>query len=314
MDINYISRRLEQIGVSASVLSNYHQEHRVYHTLEHILYVLKKLESKGVLDDDILFLAAVFHDIVYLPLSESNEEDSAHFFQSHYHGNTDLRDEVIDIILDTKTHKGRTEKSRLFCECDRAILNEPLEVLIQYERQIFKEFQVLDWKLYKKIRLEWLENNAEGQNIEALKSYLRTFKPHIGVYAGSFNPFHLGHFNILQKAENIFDKVIIAYGKNTMKNAENWEKPKGLWYRQQEDYSGLLTDFIHSLEYPVTVIRGLRNGTDLQYELDQYRYLTEMMPDIKVVSLFCDREFAHLSSTFIRSLKNFDKDKDYLLP
>ena len=139
----------------------------------------------------------------------------------------------------------------------------------------------------------------------------------VAVYAGSFNPFHRGHYNILQKAEKIFDKVIIARGVNPdKKNEFVWSMPKILESRTIMSYNGLLTDFIKTLPYDnVTIIRGLRNSVDLQYELNQYRYFQDLMPEVQVVSLFCDKEFEHISSSGIRALSTFGSDtvEKYLL-
>lgn len=140
---------------------------------------------------------------------------------------------------------------------------------------------------------------------------------HVGVYAGSFNPFHLGHYNILLKAEAIFDKVIIGVGKNPEKsnNGSFYSFiPEQISGRDIRFYDGLLTDFIDSLNYKnITLIRGLRNSTDLQYELTQYRFLQELKPNIQVVSIFCDKEYEHISSTAIRNLKKYGKGDEYLL-
>jgi pantetheine-phosphate adenylyltransferase len=138
----------------------------------------------------------------------------------------------------------------------------------------------------------------------------------IGLYVGSFNPFHKGHYNILEKSEKIFDKVIIGRGINTEKNNETYALPSIVSDREIINYSGLLTDFIKTLPYEnITVIRGLRNSVDLQYEMNQYRYLQDLMPEIQMVSVFCDKEFEHISSSGIRTLTKFgsDKVKDYLL-
>ena len=149
-------------------------------------------------------------------------------------------------------------------------------------------------------------NNPDLQN---LIKYIETRKPKIGLYAGSFNPFHKGHYNILEKAEAIFDKVIVAQGHNIEKPKPTFEFPKALEYRQCETYSGLLTDFIRELGYDVTLIRGLRNTTDLQYELTQYRYFQDMLPGIKTVSILCDKEFEHISSSSIRNLMKYDTNE-----
>lgn len=143
----------------------------------------------------------------------------------------------------------------------------------------------------------------------------------IALYPGSFNPFHKGHYDILLKAEKIFGTVVIAKGVNPDKPKSEYELPKVILRDFPViEYSGLLTDCID--EYKkiahnnnITVIRGLRNSTDLQYEMTQYRYLQDLMPDIQVVSIFCDKEYEHISSSGIRSLTKYGVDKvtDYLI-
>ena len=136
----------------------------------------------------------------------------------------------------------------------------------------------------------------------------------IGLYAGSFNPFHLGHYNILLKAEKIFDEVCLGFGNNPEKKSEkSYPVPTTLFDKKILFYDGLLTDLIDSMDGDVTLIRGLRNSTDLQYELTQYRYLQELMPGIKVISIFCDKEFEHISSSAIRNLEKYGKGEQYLL-
>ncbi|MEI8137906.1 MAG: hypothetical protein WCH21_11325, partial [Bacteroidota bacterium] len=68
-----------------------------------------------------------------------------------------------------------------------------------------------------------------------------------------------------------------------------------------------------SLGYDVVVIKGLRNSTDFQYEQNQYRYIQELMPKIKIINIFCDKEFEHISSSGIRTLEKYNKHQSYLL-
>lgn len=185
-----------------------------------------------------------------------------------------------------------------------------LAACIDHEREQFRLHQSLRLKEYTKQRLDFL---AKQKNAALSSEYMMGFSPNIAVFAGSFNPFHKGHYNVLQKAEKIFDKVIVAFGKNTEKEERTWEIPKSIGNRQIEEYSGLLTDFIQSLGHDVVVIRGLRNSTDFQYEQNQYRYIQELMPGIKIVNIFCDKEFEHISSSGIRTLEKFDRHQNYLL-
>jgi cytidyltransferase-like protein len=136
----------------------------------------------------------------------------------------------------------------------------------------------------------------------------------IGLYAGSFNPYHKGHENIRQKASKIFDEVIVAFGKNPEKKNEFGLPPLNIG--TVIFYDGLVTDLIERIEKEgnqVTLIRGLRNSTDLQYELTQYRFLQELKPDIKVVSIFCDKEYEHISSSGIKTLQKYGKGDEYLI-
>lgn len=185
-----------------------------------------------------------------------------------------------------------------------------LHECMRHEMEQFKLHQAIPLKKYRKVRLAFLQTQKHS---ELSVEFLKDFNPRIAVFAGSFNPFHKGHYNILQKAESIFDKVIVAFGQNPEKGSRAYKIPESLKNRQLESYNGLLTDFVSSLEHDVVVIRGLRNSTDFDYEQNQYRYIQELMPGIKIVSIFCDKEFEHISSSGIRTLEKFNKHRNYLL-
>ncbi|MES2763356.1 MAG: adenylyltransferase/cytidyltransferase family protein [Bacteroidota bacterium] len=316
MTIAEISHRLNHLQFNSDVINLYDEPHRFYHTLAHIEDVLKQLHDTDLLKHDELFLAAVFHDIVYDPKSKTNEEDSAEYFlhQAKSSGlSSDQKNHIKQLILDTKSHKPTVQFSEELIKADLSIFNASFDKLIVYEQQIFKEFQFVDYKEYKPKRIEFLTHfNTQGK-LTPLIDYVKAVQPHIGVFAGSFNPFHKGHYNVLQKAEKLFDKVIIAFGKNPDKTERTWPVPKTITNRQHTEYNGLLTDHIDSFGYDVTVVRGLRNSTDFQYEQNQYRYIQELKPDIRIVNIFCDKEFEHISSSGIRTLEKYNKHHNYLL-
>jgi len=311
----YITKRLNDLGFSNEVIDRYEEEHRFYHTIAHLRKVLIYLEEKGSLDDE-LFLTAIYHDAVYDPRADDNEEKSALLFERDAKKSKLDSGQIQQIrryILDTKSQSASDKRSQVFIEADLDILNQPLGKLIEYEQQIFKEFQFVDYTIYKLKRIEVLTSLNKDGRLNALIDYVTYRKPLIGVFCGSFNPFHKGHYNILQKAERIFDKVIIAFGKNPDKTERTWDIPSSIKNRQLGEYSGLLTDYIESISHEVIVIRGLRNSTDFNYEQNQYRYIQELMPEINIVSIFCDKEFEHISSSGIRTLEKFNKHQNYLL-
>lgn len=315
IDFHYISERLQKLGINNSVLNAYEEVHRFYHTTEHLVDVLSYMENKHILDDE-LFLAAVYHDAVYDPKANDNEERSAELFINDSK-KSNLKaasvEAIKQFILDTKAHTASNQKSQHLIDADLNILEQPLNKLIEYEHKIFKEFQFVDYLTYKPRRIEVLNKLNKKGKLNSLIDYVNYRKPLIGVFCGSFNPFHKGHYNVLKKAERIFDKVIIAFGKNPDKSQRTWDIPKSIQNRQLGDYSGLMTDYIASLNYDVVVIRGLRNSTDFDYEQNQYRYIQELMPHIKIVSIFCDKEFEHISSSGIRTLEKYNKHQNYLL-
>lgn len=301
-----IQKGLEELGINSSIISRYDEPHRYYHNWSHIEDLFQRGMAEGYVGEPLM-LAIVFHDIVYNPKLANNEELSAKLFSEVYNGH--FKEQVTQAILDTKAHTPSNPVSESLCRLDLSILQSDFKTLLEYENKIFKEFQFVDWRTYQTERIKVLRKLQKKDELENLIAYVETRQPNIAVYAGSFNPMHKGHLNILQKAEAIFDKVIIARGINPEKKLPEFAMTETIQFRQFKEYKGLLTDFIERLEYPVTLIRGLRNATDLQYEVTQLRYMQDMKTDLKVVSFVCDKEFEHISSSAIRQLYAMGQEK-----
>lgn len=143
------------------------------------------------------------------------------------------------------------------------------------------------------------------------------------IFPGSFNPFHCGHQNILEKAELIFGKgsVTIAIGINLEKyhflgDAELKEVinrrirviESQFPDNNVEYYYGLLTDYVREKEIEtsksVVVLRGLRSGIDFDYEYGGCRICWDMHPGMKVVMIPCDPMYTHVSSSAYRELES----------
>jgi len=132
------------------------------------------------------------------------------------------------------------------------------------------------------------------------------------IYPGSFNPWHQGHRDILNKALKVFDKIIIAiYGEgkhviNPIDFTYTYNLPHDLEVIKFN--KKLLKDVIDKYK-PTAIIRGLRNGNDLQYEMNMQYWNEDLGIKIPTVYFISDREVAHISSTIIRELDEIKNRK-----
>lgn len=303
------------------IFDQYNQQHRYYHDTYHIASMLSGAITKEYLiREDLglkLIAAILYHDIFCDPKTTGgkNETKSADYFlKISSTTNLDLREviEVHDAILSTIDHNPTSILSEKLIELDLENIKTDKNVYEDAIR-VFKEYQYIDWGDYQPGRIEILKKlKAHPAVIDQLKNW----KPNIAVYAGSFNPWHIGHDDILEKASKVFDKVIIARGSNPEKqNVPIEALPLRLKYHQQITYKGLISDYIKSLKYPVVLIRGLRNASDFRYEELQQRYLEDQNLGVAIMYIIGNRDLKHISSSSIRALRMFgDEAKRYTDP
>lgn len=300
----------------------YEQPHRFYHNFSHIERMLNYVSTDRCEDYNTLAYAILFHDIVYEIGKEDNEEQSCELYKQYYsavrYRDLPHPDLVCPLIMATKNpfDTSLTGDAKVILDADLAIFSALVPKLLKYESDIFKEYQKFPIIIYREKRVEFLEKlkcfrtnrfmgSPEYENNKWLIDYVKNKTYKIGIYAGSFNPYHRGHQNIVDKAEKLFDKVIIAQGHNRDKTAP---KSYGLdVINEVVAYDGLVTDIFNNIPENVeyTMIRGLRNGYDLQYEDNLRKFIFDQNPNIQVVYIFCDREYDHISSSMIRGLTEF---------
>ncbi len=269
-----------------------------------------------------LEIAIAFHDIVYDPHKNDNEERSAQLACQYLHAHAPSptpqfiydRMKIIEkLILATKEHDiAKFEEGTLesiIVTLDMSIVfSHNLNELIEWEHGIFKEYQFVPIEKYIEERVKFLEK-YKSDNINSLIKYVKTRKYKIGIYAGSFNPLHIGHMNIIKKAEEIFDKVVIARGINPEKNSDKLQLPE--LPNEVVEYSGLVTELFKNKRENVDLflIRGLRNEHDLPQEENFRKIVHDLDKSIKFMYFFSDDEFEHISSSMIRGLIPFNKEK-----
>ena len=294
------------------------EKHRYYHNWDHIMDVFATLQQSIKItplltesEKKCLYVAALIHDAVYQPLDKLNEISSYRNY-IHLFDLSDIEKTLVYTLVMsttyTKTYQECTMLERIFMEADLNIFNRfnhSIEDLYRYEDVIFKEYQMVPLNMYITERVKLLKQFAfkyDISNILPLIDYIQNKKYKIGFYPGSFNPFHIAHESVLQQAEIIFDKVIIGYGKNISKNNDTVIENKSVTNRQTVYYDKLITEPLSEFGHNVTIVRGLRNGSDLLAEQNLASTIKHYLRNQEFAYFFTAPELGFVSSSMIREI------------
>jgi pantetheine-phosphate adenylyltransferase len=132
----------------------------------------------------------------------------------------------------------------------------------------------------------------------------------IAVYPGTFDPMTLGHEDVIRRAIELFDRVIVAVAAGHHKKAmftlqERIEMARVVTEPfeqvEVESFSGLLRDFVVA-RGGKAMVRGLRAVTDFDYEFQLAGMNRSLMPDVETVFLTPSDKYQFISSTFVREI------------
>lgn len=144
----------------------------------------------------------------------------------------------------------------------------------------------------------------------------------IAIFPGSFDPFTLGHLDVLRSALNLFDKVIVAVGYNSTKSGFFnpdirvkiiEDSVKGLENVEVCSYQGLTIDLCRQ-KGAGFIIRGLRTTTDFELESVISQANRNMEPGILTVFIPSGHEYSFISSTVVRDVLINGGDAASFLP
>lgn len=141
------------------------------------------------------------------------------------------------------------------------------------------------------------------------------------IFPGSFDPFTIGHANLVERAVRLFDEVIIAVGYNEQKTGwlpveERVRALRGYYSAMPqvrvESYTGLTVDFAQAQEARF-ILRGVRSVKDYEYELG-IADINARLADVETVVLLADPTISGISSSVVRELHRFGRDITPWLP
>ena len=141
------------------------------------------------------------------------------------------------------------------------------------------------------------------------------------VFAGSFDPFTVGHEDTVKKSLALFDEVVIAVAENKNKSCrfslrEREEMIAAVYQSEPRvrvlAWGGVIVDLLKAENTPFYV-RGLRNGIDFEYETADFYASRKLDSEMITLYIPAEQEHLHISSTLVKNSIDFEKPyRDYL--
>ena len=144
----------------------------------------------------------------------------------------------------------------------------------------------------------------------------------IAVFPGSFDPITKGHFDVICRAAELFDQIIVAVGINSNKAYMFSLEQRMEWIRktfearnniQVDSYNGLTVNYCKKVNARF-ILRGLRNPADFEFEKAVAQTNRKLMPDIDTVFLLTSSGHSFISSSIVRDVIRNGGDYTLLVP
>lgn len=144
----------------------------------------------------------------------------------------------------------------------------------------------------------------------------------VAVYTGVFDPFHLGHLDVVQRGSRLYDRLVVGVGTNPEKKPFMLvEKRVDLIRKvvapypnvEVRPFTDLAVRFVRDLGAGV-MLRGLRTLSDMESEFTMSLTNLSLASEIETVFLMAREQYSHISSTLIRQIAAFHGDLDKFVP
>ena len=144
----------------------------------------------------------------------------------------------------------------------------------------------------------------------------------IAIYPGSFDPITSGHLNIIQRAANIFDRLIVCVMVNSAKSPMVTQQERMEMIRsvvsdipnvEVDTSSELLAEYARR-KGSCVIVKGLRAGSDFENEFQMALINHKINPDLDTMFLTSEHQYMYLSSSTVKELGMYDVDLSDFLP